>query len=181
MELKALLAEKVRALLTYYNITVYVVDDQEDELSSGSTSSDSDSDSDSDSAYSSIARHNNKDSRAGRLRRVDLHRSDQLRDIRHNMDTCMEELAITWGLDWHRIGGGAKSSRATVLNEAQLGRKPQDFHSRANPPMASAQAGRPIYPSGSFNVMSAGQRPLSRPFDSYQGPFLRTPSQGFGP
>lgn len=129
------LAEKVRALLTYYNITVYAAEKQEEEEaddgSSTSTLSDSDSDTDSNSAYYSLARHDNghrETSRAGRLRKVDLHRSDQLRDIRDNMETCMEELAITWGLDWHRIGGLAQSPRATIVKEAQLGGGQQDYY-----------------------------------------------------
>ncbi|OAP57686.1 hypothetical protein AYL99_08424 [Fonsecaea erecta] len=31
--------------------------------------------------------------------------ADCLIDIRHNIETCLEELATTWGLNWFRIGG----------------------------------------------------------------------------
>ena len=37
--------------------------------------------------------------------RADKHQRHGLESVENNMDTCMEELAISWGLDWVRIGG----------------------------------------------------------------------------
>lgn len=39
------------------------------------------------------------------LRLVTLDSADALVDIKHNLETCLEELATTWGLNWFRIGG----------------------------------------------------------------------------
>lgn len=38
-------------------------------------------------------------------RLVEIHPDDGLRDINMNIETCMEELAMTFGLNWHRIEG----------------------------------------------------------------------------
>lgn len=38
-------------------------------------------------------------------RLIDIHPEDGLRDISMNMETCMEELAMSWGLNWHKIEG----------------------------------------------------------------------------
>ncbi|EXJ60869.1 hypothetical protein A1O7_05022 [Cladophialophora yegresii CBS 114405] len=39
------------------------------------------------------------------MRLVILDTSDHLVDIKHNLETCLEELATTWGLNYFRIGG----------------------------------------------------------------------------
>lgn len=39
------------------------------------------------------------------MRPVTTDATDRLMDIRHNLETCLEELAMTWGLNWLRIGG----------------------------------------------------------------------------
>ncbi|KAK5404438.1 hypothetical protein LTR06_009585 [Exophiala xenobiotica] len=39
------------------------------------------------------------------MRPVTTDATDRLVDIRHNLETCLEELAMTWGLNWLRIGG----------------------------------------------------------------------------
>ncbi|ETI24275.1 hypothetical protein G647_03644 [Cladophialophora carrionii CBS 160.54] len=39
------------------------------------------------------------------MRPVILDPSDHLVDIKHNLETCLEELAMTWGLNYFRIGG----------------------------------------------------------------------------
>lgn len=36
---------------------------------------------------------------------VILDRSDNLMDVKLNLETCLEELATTWGINWFRIGG----------------------------------------------------------------------------
>ena len=38
-------------------------------------------------------------------RLVDIDIDDGLKDITMNLETCMEELAMSWGLNWHRIEG----------------------------------------------------------------------------
>lgn len=38
-------------------------------------------------------------------RLIEIHRDDRCREIRANIETCMEELAMSFGLDWQRIGG----------------------------------------------------------------------------
>lgn len=39
----------------------------------------------------------------GRL--IEIHPDDRLREINMNIETCMEELAMSFGLNWHRIEG----------------------------------------------------------------------------
>jgi len=34
-----------------------------------------------------------------------LDRTDNLMDVKLNLETCLEELATVWGIDWFRIGG----------------------------------------------------------------------------
>lgn len=36
---------------------------------------------------------------------IDIHPEDGLKDVNMNLETCMEELAMAWGLNWQRIGG----------------------------------------------------------------------------
>ena len=38
-------------------------------------------------------------------RLIEIHRDDRCREVSVNIETCMEELAMTLGLDWHRING----------------------------------------------------------------------------
>lgn len=38
-------------------------------------------------------------------RLIEIHPDDRCREIRANIETCMEELAMSWGLNWHRIDG----------------------------------------------------------------------------
>lgn len=38
-------------------------------------------------------------------RLIDIHADDDLRDVTSNLETCMEELAMMWGLNWQRIEG----------------------------------------------------------------------------
>lgn len=38
---------------------------------------------------------------------ISIHPDDGLRDVNINLETCMEELAMAWGLNWQRIGGMA--------------------------------------------------------------------------
>lgn len=44
-------------------------------------------------------------------RLIDIHLDDAQRDISMNIETCMEELAMSWGLNWHRIEGLALPQR----------------------------------------------------------------------
>lgn len=39
------------------------------------------------------------------MRPVILDPGDHLVDIQRNLETCLEELATTWGLNWLRVGG----------------------------------------------------------------------------
>ncbi|KIW92779.1 uncharacterized protein Z519_06628 [Cladophialophora bantiana CBS 173.52] len=39
------------------------------------------------------------------MRSVIIGPADRLVDIQHNLETCLEELATTWGLNWFQIGG----------------------------------------------------------------------------
>ncbi|KIW18156.1 hypothetical protein PV08_02444 [Exophiala spinifera] len=39
------------------------------------------------------------------MRPVVTDRHDHSADVRYNLETCLEELAMTWGLNWLRIGG----------------------------------------------------------------------------
>lgn len=43
-------------------------------------------------------------------RLIDVHPDNGLRDVTMNLETCMEELAMTWGLNWQRIEGLALPS-----------------------------------------------------------------------
>jgi len=36
---------------------------------------------------------------------IDIDPDDGLRDVTVNLETCMEELAMSWGLNWHKIEG----------------------------------------------------------------------------
>lgn len=36
---------------------------------------------------------------------IEIHPDNGLRDISMNIETCMEELAMSFGLNWHRIDG----------------------------------------------------------------------------
>ncbi|KIX08995.1 uncharacterized protein Z518_00073 [Rhinocladiella mackenziei CBS 650.93] len=45
------------------------------------------------------------------MRPVITDHADHLVDIKHNLETCLEELAATWGLNWFRIGGLALSGQ----------------------------------------------------------------------
>jgi len=36
---------------------------------------------------------------------IDIHPDDNLRDVSMNVETCMEELAMSIGLNWHKIEG----------------------------------------------------------------------------
>lgn len=38
-------------------------------------------------------------------RLVEIHPDDGLRDVQMNLETCLEELAMSWGLDWQKIDG----------------------------------------------------------------------------
>lgn len=38
-------------------------------------------------------------------RLIDIYPDNALQDISMNMETCMEELAMCWGLNWHKIEG----------------------------------------------------------------------------
>lgn len=38
-------------------------------------------------------------------RLIDTHLENALHDVSMNMETCMEELAMCWGLNWHKIEG----------------------------------------------------------------------------
>ncbi|EXJ93534.1 hypothetical protein A1O1_01926 [Capronia coronata CBS 617.96] len=39
------------------------------------------------------------------LRPVTTNPDDRLVDVQRNLETCLEELAMAWGLNWFRIGG----------------------------------------------------------------------------
>jgi hypothetical protein len=39
------------------------------------------------------------------MRTVIIDSADHLVDVRQNLETCLEELATTWGLNWFRIHG----------------------------------------------------------------------------
>jgi hypothetical protein len=39
------------------------------------------------------------------MKLVIINRADNLVDVKMNLETCLEELAATWGLNWFRIGG----------------------------------------------------------------------------
>lgn len=36
---------------------------------------------------------------------IDIHPDDDFREIKMNIETCMEELAMSFGLNWHKIDG----------------------------------------------------------------------------
>lgn len=38
-------------------------------------------------------------------RLIEIHPDDKLREVSLNIETCMEELAMSFGLNWHRIDG----------------------------------------------------------------------------
>lgn len=44
-------------------------------------------------------------------RLIVIHPDDAQQDISMNIETCMEELAMSWGLNWHRIEGLALPPR----------------------------------------------------------------------
>jgi hypothetical protein len=39
------------------------------------------------------------------MRPMDIDPSSHSRDVEFNLEACIEELAVTWGLNWFRIGG----------------------------------------------------------------------------
>jgi hypothetical protein len=39
------------------------------------------------------------------MRPVNIDPADHLVDVQNNLETCLEELAATWGLNYFRIGG----------------------------------------------------------------------------
>ncbi|KAK5088121.1 hypothetical protein LTS08_004820 [Lithohypha guttulata] len=53
-------------------------------------------------------------------RLIDIHPDDELRDVGLNLETCMEELAMCWGLNWHKIEGLALPQRARSDPSADL-------------------------------------------------------------